>query len=118
MELGFRASLCRWILDFLLERPQVVKLSGSNISKTAILNTGAPQGCVLSPALYSLFTHDCVSKEGDGTLTVKFADDTTLAGFITDVKRGKNDERKDDSEVASNTVREYESGYRNRVKEP
>ena len=26
-----------------------------------ILNTGAPQGCVLSPLLYSMFTHECVA---------------------------------------------------------
>jgi hypothetical protein len=34
--------------------PQMVKVG--NISTTLILNTGAPQGCVLSPFLYSLFT--------------------------------------------------------------
>jgi hypothetical protein len=37
--------------------PQVVRV-GSNTSATLILNTGAHQGCVLSPLLYFLFTHD------------------------------------------------------------
>ena len=43
-----------------------------------ILNTGAPQGCVLSP----LLTHDCVVKHNSNTN--KFADDTTVVGLITD----------------------------------
>jgi hypothetical protein len=55
--LGLHTSLCNWILDFLTTRSQVVRL-GNNISATLIFNTGAPQGCVLSPLLYSLFTHD------------------------------------------------------------
>ena len=38
----------------------MVKL-GNNPSTTRIFNTGGPQGCVLSPLLYSLFTHDCVT---------------------------------------------------------
>jgi hypothetical protein len=29
----------------------------NNTSATLILNTGAPQGCMLCPLLYSLFTH-------------------------------------------------------------
>ena len=54
--LGLNPALCNWILDFLMGRPQVVRV-GNNISTSLILNTGAPQGCVLSPLLYSLFTH-------------------------------------------------------------
>jgi hypothetical protein len=54
--LGLNTSLCNWILDFLTGHHQVVRV-GSNTSDTLILNTGAPQGCVLSPLLYSLFTH-------------------------------------------------------------
>ena len=46
--------LCNWVLDFLTGRPQVIKV-GNNISTPLILNTGAPQGCVLSVLLYSLF---------------------------------------------------------------
>ena len=49
--LGLNTSLCNWIQDFLKGRPQVVRV-GSNTSATLILNTGAPQGCVLSPLLY------------------------------------------------------------------
>ncbi len=58
--LGLNRSLCSWILDFLTGRSQVVRM-GNNTSSPLILNTGAPQGCVLSPLLYCLYTHDCNS---------------------------------------------------------
>ena len=64
--LGLNTSLCNWILDFLTGRPQVVRV-GSNTSATLIVNTGAPQGCMLSPLLYSLFTHDCVARHDSNT---------------------------------------------------
>ncbi len=59
--LGLNRSLCSWILDFLTGRSQVVRM-GNNTSYSLILNTGAPQGCVLSPLLYSLYTHTTVDK--------------------------------------------------------
>ena len=37
---------------------------------------------MLSPLLYSLFTHDCMARHGSNT--IKFADDTTVVGLITD----------------------------------
>jgi hypothetical protein len=80
--LGLNTSLCNWILDFLTGRPQVVRV-GNNTSATLILNTVAPQGCVLSPLLYSLFTHDCTTRNDSNTI-IKFADDTTVVGLITD----------------------------------
>ena len=55
---------------------------GKNISTPLILNTGAPQGCVQSPLLYSLFTHDCVAMHASNSI-IKFADDTTVVGLIT-----------------------------------
>ena len=79
--LELNTSLCNWILDFLTGHPQVVK--GGNKSATLILNTGAPQGCVLSPLLYSLFTHDFTARHDSNTI-IKFADDTTVVGLITD----------------------------------
>jgi hypothetical protein len=80
--LGLNTSLCNWILDFLTGRPQVVR-AGSITFATLILNTGAPQGCVLSLLLYSLFTHDCMARHDSNTI-IKFADKTTVVGLIID----------------------------------
>ena len=51
-------------LDFLTGCPQVVKVG--NISTSLILITGDPQGWVLSPLLYFLFTHDCRRRNSSG----------------------------------------------------
>ncbi len=55
---------------------------GNNASSPLLLNTGAPQGCVLSPLLYSLYTHDCTATHSSNVI-VKFANDTTVIGLIT-----------------------------------
>jgi hypothetical protein len=78
--LGLPLNICKWVQDFLTQRPQVVRIR-TKFSNSITLNTGAPQGCVLSPFLYSLMTSDCISSS-DNNLIVKFADDTTVAGFI------------------------------------
>jgi gmma-aminobutyric acid receptor subunit gamma/cGMP-dependent protein kinase 2 len=79
--MGLDPALCNWVLDFLTDRPQLVRV-GNNISTPLILNTGAPQGCVLNPLLYFLFTHDCVAMHASDSIS-KFADDTTVVGLIT-----------------------------------
>ena len=80
--LGLNISLCNWILDFLTSRPQAVRV-GNNRSATLILNPGDPQGCVISPLLYSLFTQDCTARYDSNTI-IKFANDTTVDVLITD----------------------------------
>ncbi|KAI5611683.1 gastrula zinc finger protein XlCGF28.1-like [Silurus asotus] len=82
--LGLNTSLCNWILDFLTGRPQSVRIENS-ISSTTTLSTGAPQGCVLSPLLFTLLTHDCVAMHSSNH--IKIADDTTVVRLIS-----KNDE--------------------------
>ncbi|KAI3352194.1 hypothetical protein L3Q82_005162 [Scortum barcoo] len=78
--LGLPSSLCHWIRDFLTNKPQVVRI-GDNTSSTLVLSTGTPQGCMLSPALFTLFTSDCSAINSTNTI-VKFADDTTVVGLI------------------------------------
>ncbi len=81
-DLGLNSSRCDWIQDFLTGRPQVVKMGQFTFTSNFItLNVGAPQGCVLSPLLYSLYTHDCVSSHSS-TSIIKFADDTVVLGLI------------------------------------
>ena len=80
-DLGLSPSLCNWLLDFLTERPQAVRVN-NNTSNTLTLSTGAPQGCVLSPLLFTLLTHDCKPNYSSNHI-VKFADDTTVVGLIS-----------------------------------
>ncbi|KAL0185672.1 hypothetical protein M9458_017342, partial [Cirrhinus mrigala] len=81
-QLSVPTSICQWITSFLTDRQQLVRL-GKLTSGTRTINTGAPQGCVLSPLLFSLYTNDCTSKDPSVKL-LKFADDTTVIGLIRD----------------------------------
>ncbi|KAK1804908.1 hypothetical protein P4O66_019284, partial [Electrophorus voltai] len=78
--LGLNTSLCNWILDFLAGRPQSVQI-GSSTSNTTTLSTGAPQGSVLSPLLFTLLTHDCAAMHSSNYI-IKFTHDTTMVGLI------------------------------------
>ncbi len=81
-QLSIPTSVCQWITSFLTDRQQLVRL-GKFSSSTRATSTGAPQGCVLSPLLFSLYTNDCTSKDPSVKL-LKFADNTTLIGLIQD----------------------------------
>ena len=80
-DIGIPHSTCLWIKDFLTDRTQRVRV-GPHTSTALSLSTGAPQGCVLSPLLYTLYSHDCTPAHHSNTF-VKFADDTTVVGLIS-----------------------------------
>ena len=69
MKVSILTILC--VLSYLTDWPQFVK------SKS-----GTPQGTVLSPFLFRLYTADCRSFH-DSCPIDKFADDTGLTGLIT-----------------------------------
>ncbi len=80
------SPLIHWIYNILSNRLQVVKVDNL-LSPTIVLNTGAPQGCVLSPFLYILYTNDCQSP----FTTIhyfKYADDTAILVLL---KNNDND---------------------------
>ncbi len=54
-QLSVPTSVCQWINSFLTDRQQLVRL-GKFSSSTRTTSTGAPQCCVLSPLLFSLYT--------------------------------------------------------------
>ena len=65
--LELNTSLCNWNLDCLMGRPQVVSV-GYNTSATQNLKTAAPQGCMLSPLMYTLFVHYCQGSHDSNTI--------------------------------------------------
>ena len=72
--------LSLWIGNFMSNRSQRVRL-GEVVSDSRTLNVGAPQGCVLSPILFTLLTSD--SPVNPSCHTVKYADDTCVVGLIS-----------------------------------
>ena len=82
MNMNVCPSVILWILDYLSCRPQYVRLNSSLFSSTTITNTGAPQGTVLSPFLFSIYTSECRALY-DNCVIDKYADDTVLTGLIT-----------------------------------
>ena len=55
--MGVAPSLTSWIIDYLAARPQYVRM-GRCVSGTLECSTGAPQGTVLAPFLFALYTSD------------------------------------------------------------
>ena len=74
--------LIRWTPEYLTNRSQYVKVGQSSISNVISSSTGAPQGTVLAPFLFMLYTSDCRSHSSKCPV-VKFADDTALIGLIS-----------------------------------
>ncbi|TWW59264.1 Catenin alpha-2 [Takifugu flavidus] len=54
---GVDHHLTTWILDYLTQRPQFVRVKGSQ-SDWLLCSTGVPQGTVLAPFLFTLYTAD------------------------------------------------------------
>lgn len=69
-----------YLQNFLYDHVQRVRM-GPHLSTALSLNIGS--GCVLGRLLYTLYTYDCVSTHPDNAI-IKFADDTTLVGLISD----------------------------------
>ncbi len=50
-QLNVPDSTCSWIIDFLSDRKQHVRM-GKHVSDPRTISTGSPQGCVFSPLLF------------------------------------------------------------------
>lgn len=74
---NFPTYLVKIIANYLSERTSQVCI-GSSSSQPYIVNAGVPQGSILGPILYNLFTSDIPALPGNGTLSL-FADDSAIS---------------------------------------
>ena len=74
------SNVTAWIASFLSNRTQRTIVQ-DKLSNTIVTNTGTPQGSVLSPLLFSIYTDRIRSGMSNVTI-LKYADDTCLIGCI------------------------------------
>ncbi|TWW71601.1 RNA-directed DNA polymerase from mobile element jockey [Takifugu flavidus] len=79
---GVDHHLTTWILDYLTQRPQFVRVKGSQ-SDRLLCSTGVPQGTVLAPFLFTLYTADFSYSTSSCHLQM-FSDDSAAVDLITD----------------------------------
>ncbi len=73
--------IIKWFYSFLTNRSQQVRVNRT-LSESTIINTGAPQGCVSSPVLFTLYTNECTCSTVTNYM-IKFSDDTAILGLIS-----------------------------------
>ena len=75
VRLNISPKLAIQIINFLSHRKQFVRFKGV-LSGERSISTGVPQGYVLSPVLFTLYTNYCTGTEN--TIFIKYSDDTAI----------------------------------------
>ena len=102
MDMKFDAQVVHWIKSYLQDRSQQTKFT-NYISKKETVQAGVPQGSILGPILFILFTHDLHRNiNSPHTHVFSYADDTQL------VTAGRNyNEVKQNLEEAIRKAKEW-----------
>ena len=79
---GVNQHLTSWILDYLTNRQQYVRTRDYELD-TIICSTGAPQGTVLAPFLFTLHTAEFYHQSPHSHLQ-RFSDGSAIVGLIRD----------------------------------
>ncbi len=79
---GVDCHLATWIINYLSDRPLYVRLQNC-VSDIVVCSTGAPQGPVLAPFLFTLYTSDFRYNTTSCHLQ-NFSDDTAVVGCVSE----------------------------------
>ncbi len=77
------SGLICWLMDFLTDRSQRMKVNGV-LPEVLFSSTGSPQGCVLSPLLFLLYTNECQTQL-ERRHIITFADDSVIVSLLNSV---------------------------------
>ena len=77
---GLHHTLIKWISSFLSDRSIAIRIDGY-LSNPHSINSGVPQGSVISPVLFILFRDDLLSSTSSSIFS--FADDTYLSSSFS-----------------------------------
>ena len=83
---GIKDPVFSWIRDFLTDKEQHVTVNGSK-SKVFDVSPGVPQGSVLGPVIFVIYTNSMLAKSGRSDLYL-YADDLNI---FKEIKRGEED---------------------------
>ena len=94
LKLDVNPRLILWIADVLVNRPQTVRHQAA-LSSSCSISIGSPQGTVLFPIPFTLYTNDCTGT--DTTPVIKYSDDSAIEDlsksvsvYFAEVKRFSN----------------------------
>src|SRR4029434_10042606 len=85
--MGVDPFFTSWIIDYLMERPQFVRL-GSCASDIVVSSTGAPQGTVLAPFLFTFYTSD-FTYNTESCHVQKYSHDTAIVACVREEQEGE-----------------------------
>ena len=79
-----RTSIINWIIDFLTDRSQLIKLADGCFSDWGSVPSGVPQGTKLGPWLFLVLIKDLNLSENLNAQLWKYVDDTTTSEVVVE----------------------------------